>query len=37
VGNLGGGEAEACPWQGQPYSIEITLPPLGVLWFVPER
>jgi 1,4-alpha-glucan branching enzyme len=36
VGNLGGGEAEDCPWQGQPYSIEITLPPLAVLWFVAD-
>ena len=36
VGNLGGVEAEASPWQGQPYSAELTLPPLGVLWLVPE-
>jgi 1,4-alpha-glucan branching enzyme len=36
VGNYGGVEAEACPWQGQPFSAELTLPPLGVLWLVPE-
>src|SRR6266550_1981528 len=31
VGNLGGVEAEPYPWQGQPYSAELTLPPLGVV------
>jgi 1,4-alpha-glucan branching enzyme len=36
VGNLGGVEAEAVPWHGQPWSAELTLPPLGVLWLVPE-
>jgi 1,4-alpha-glucan branching enzyme len=36
VGNLGGVEAESSPWQGQPYSAELTLPPLGVVWLVPE-
>jgi len=36
VGNYGGVDAEASPWQGQPYSAEITLPPLGVVWLVPE-
>jgi 1,4-alpha-glucan branching enzyme len=36
VGNLGGVEAEAGPWQGQPYSAVLTLPPLGVIWLVPE-
>jgi 1,4-alpha-glucan branching enzyme len=36
VGNYGGVEAEASPWQGQPYSAELTLPPLGVLWLVPD-
>jgi 1,4-alpha-glucan branching enzyme len=36
VGNWGGVEAEPCPWQGQPWSAELTLPPLGVLWLVPE-
>jgi 1,4-alpha-glucan branching enzyme len=36
VGNLGGVEAEPIPWHGQPFSIEITLPPLAALWLVPE-
>jgi 1,4-alpha-glucan branching enzyme len=36
VGNLGGIEAEPLPWHDQPYSAEITLPPLGVLYLVPE-
>jgi 1,4-alpha-glucan branching enzyme len=37
VGNLGGVDAEHTPWQGQPYSAELTLPPLGVLWLAPEE
>ena len=37
VGNYGGVEAEPSPWQGQPFSAELTLPPLGVVWLVPER
>jgi 1,4-alpha-glucan branching enzyme len=37
VGNYGAIEAEASPWQGQPYSAEVRLPPLGVLWLVPDR
>jgi 1,4-alpha-glucan branching enzyme len=37
VGNYGGVEAEDAPWQGQPFSAEITLPPLGVVWLAPER
>jgi 1,4-alpha-glucan branching enzyme len=36
VGNYGGVEAEASPWQGQPFSAELTLPPLGVVWLRPE-
>ena len=36
VGNWGGVEAEPVPWQGQPWSAELTLPPLGVVWLVPE-
>ena len=36
VGNLGALEAEGVPWHDQPYSAELTLPPLGVLWLVPE-
>jgi 1,4-alpha-glucan branching enzyme len=37
VGNYGGVWAEPNPWQGQPFSAEITLPPLGVVWLVPDR
>jgi 1,4-alpha-glucan branching enzyme len=37
VGNLGGVDAERTPWQGQPYSAELTLPPLGVVWLAPEE
>jgi 1,4-alpha-glucan branching enzyme len=37
VGNLGGVEAEAVPWHDQPHSAELTLPPLGVIWLVPEE
>ena len=36
VGNMGGVDAEARPWHEQPYSAELTLPPLGVVWLVPE-
>jgi len=35
VGNLGAVEAEELPWHDQPYSAQVTLPPLGVVWFVP--
>ena len=27
---------EEIPWQNQPQSAELTLPPLGVLYLVPE-
>jgi 1,4-alpha-glucan branching enzyme len=36
TGNLGGVDAEPIPWHGQPYSAEITLPPLAALWLVPD-
>ncbi len=38
-GNLGGAEAEPVPFHGRPYSLEITLPPLAVLFlkWEPER
>jgi 1,4-alpha-glucan branching enzyme len=36
VGNLGAVDAEAVPWHDQPFSAEVTLPPLGVVWFLPE-
>ena len=31
VGNLGGVTAEAVPWMGRPWSLSLTLPPLGAL------
>ena len=36
TGSLGGVDAETLPWHGQPCSAEVTLPPLGVVWLVPE-
>jgi 1,4-alpha-glucan branching enzyme len=36
TGNYGGVVAEPIPWGGQPFSAELTLPPLGALWLVPE-
>jgi 1,4-alpha-glucan branching enzyme len=36
VGNLGAVEAEGVPWHSQPFSAEVTLPPLGTLWLVPD-
>jgi 1,4-alpha-glucan branching enzyme len=35
VGNPGELPAEERPWHDQPFSAELTLPPLGVLWLVP--
>jgi 1,4-alpha-glucan branching enzyme len=35
VGNVGGVEAEPHPWHDQPFSAEVALPPLGVVWLVP--
>jgi 1,4-alpha-glucan branching enzyme len=37
VGNLGMIEARPEPWHGQPASAVLTVPPLGVLWLVPEE
>jgi 1,4-alpha-glucan branching enzyme len=36
-GNYGTLEAEPVPWHGQPFSAEVTLPPLAALWLVPEE
>jgi 1,4-alpha-glucan branching enzyme len=36
VGNQGAVEAEGVAWHDQPFSAEITLPPLGVVWLVPD-
>ncbi len=35
-GNLGEVKTEALPWHDQPFSAELTLPPLGVVWLVPD-
>jgi 1,4-alpha-glucan branching enzyme len=37
LGNVGGIPAEVTPWQGKPYSINITLPPLSTIIFKPVR
>jgi 1,4-alpha-glucan branching enzyme len=36
MGNRGGLPSDALPWQGQPHSILITVPPLAVVYFKPE-
>jgi 1,4-alpha-glucan branching enzyme len=36
VGNLGGIEASGPAWHGQPQSAELRVPPLAVVWLVPE-
>ena len=36
VGNLGAVEAEPMPWNDQPFSAVVTLPPLGAVWLIPE-
>jgi 1,4-alpha-glucan branching enzyme len=36
VGNMGAVTSEEHPWHDQPFSAELTLPPLGVVWLVPE-
>ncbi len=33
LGNNGGVDAQPVPWDGQPYSVEITLPPLATVIF----
>jgi 1,4-alpha-glucan branching enzyme len=35
IGNLGSVTAEPVPWHGEPFSAELTLPPLAVVWLVP--
>ena len=37
VGNVGGVQAEPVPWLGRPYSLKLTLPPLGAVFFKPGR
>ena len=36
MGNRGGLPSDATPWQGQPHSILVTVPPLAVVYFKPE-
>ena len=36
VGNLGAVTPEPIPWHNQPFSAEVTLPPLAALWLVPD-
>ncbi len=36
LGNEGGAWAEPTPWQGQPHSLVLTLPPLAVLFLRPS-
>jgi 1,4-alpha-glucan branching enzyme len=37
IGNGGGVQAEAVPWHGQPFSLMLTLPPLGGLILVLDK
>ena len=37
VGNFPGKQAEELPWHGRPYSIELQIPPLGVVMLKPKR
>jgi 1,4-alpha-glucan branching enzyme len=36
VGNLGGVEAVAEPWHGQPFSATVAAPRLGTVWLLHE-
>jgi 1,4-alpha-glucan branching enzyme len=36
LGNLGEVEATGRSWHDQPYSAELTLPPLSVVWLAPS-
>jgi 1,4-alpha-glucan branching enzyme len=36
-GNWGAVEPEPIPWHEQPVSAEVTLPPLGAIWLVPDQ
>ena len=35
IGNANRVEAESIPWHGQDSSVEVTLPPLAVIWLIP--
>jgi 1,4-alpha-glucan branching enzyme len=37
MGNLGGVEAEAVPHHGRPFSVLLTVPPLGIVFLRPDE
>lgn len=37
AGNSGGARAEPIPWNGRPWSIKLRVPPLGAVYFKPQR
>jgi len=37
VGNGGSVEAEETPWMGRPFSVPLSLPPLGALFLLPGQ
>ncbi|MDH4232426.1 MAG: 1,4-alpha-glucan branching protein GlgB, partial [Nitrospirota bacterium] len=37
LGNAGGVHADYIPWHGKPFSMNIVIPPLAVLYFKPSR
>lgn len=37
AGNLGGVNAEPVPWNNHPYSLNLRLPPLGIVYFKRDR
>jgi 1,4-alpha-glucan branching enzyme len=37
MGNLGAVVPEPIPWNGQPVSAEVTLPPLAAIWLIPDQ
>jgi 1,4-alpha-glucan branching enzyme len=37
VGNAGGVQAQPIPWNERPYSLNLRLPPLAVVYFKPQR
>jgi 1,4-alpha-glucan branching enzyme len=36
LGNMGSVQAEKRSWHDQPYSLELTLPPLAAVWLTPD-
>jgi 1,4-alpha-glucan branching enzyme len=37
IGNMGGVDTAPVPYQGQRYSVMLTLPPLSCLFLAPDR